>query len=265
MRIITVCLIPVVLLLSVTFASPHKGSKVELRIIPDRGGTFLTIPFEEFKEGNTSVIKKYLEARKSENYTIVIKNKTPDRIGVVIAVDGRNIISGKTSYLRNNERMYIINPYGSLNLEGWRADLSTVNRFYFTDEEDSYSVRTFKDSSAMGVIAAAVYKEKDRLREHHKKRESKKNTFRAPSAPSDTRDLKSLESESAGTGYGDDTYSPAVRVHFNPERTPVEKILVKYEWHDALCSKGILKCGEKKNRLWDDYGFAPPPPDYVTR
>ena len=38
----------------------------------------------------------------------------------------------------------------------------TVHKFYFTDTADSYSVRTFEDSTAMGVIAVAVYREKER-------------------------------------------------------------------------------------------------------
>jgi hypothetical protein len=38
---------------------------------------------------------------KGENYSIVIRNNTPERIGVVIAVDGRNIITGEKSFLKN--------------------------------------------------------------------------------------------------------------------------------------------------------------------
>ena len=264
MRIVTAGLVSVLLVLSASSAFPGTENMVELRIMPDRGGTFLTIPFQAFKKGKTSVVKEYLEARRGENYTIVIKNNTGDRIGVVIAVDGRNIISGKTSYLRNNEQMYIVNPYGKVKMEGWRTDLSTVNRFYFTDEADSYAVRTFGDSSAMGVIAAAVYREKVRPRKQYRQH-SKREGFNAPAAPSARSDANSFESESAGTGFGDDTYSPAVRVAFKPERKPFEKILVKYEWHEVLCRKGIQNCDEKKNRLWDDYGFAPYPPGYAKR
>jgi len=40
---------------------------------------------------------------------IEVKNRLNRRVGLVIAVDGRNIISGTKSWLRNNERMYILN------------------------------------------------------------------------------------------------------------------------------------------------------------
>jgi hypothetical protein len=79
-------------------------------------------------------------------------------VGLVIAVDGRNIISGKQSWLRNDERMYILGPYGRGEFKGWRTSLDSINRFYFTEVADSYAA-AFRDESAMGVIAVAVYPE----------------------------------------------------------------------------------------------------------
>jgi len=55
-----------------------------------------------------------------------------------------------------------------------------------------------------------------------------------------------------------------IQVSFDPEARAVESILVKYEWQATLCSKGIIRCnttyGQTPNGLWDDHGFAPPPP-----
>jgi hypothetical protein len=54
-----------------------------------------------------------------------------------------------------------------------------------------------------------------------------------------------------------------VTVQFEPERTAVQKMLLKYEWREELCRKGIIQCGkEPANRLWDDEGYAPYPPGY---
>ena len=71
--------------------------------------------------------------------------------------------------------------------------------------------------------------------------------------------------KSAGTGFGDAQYSPVITVQFEPERSPVQKTLVKYEWREVLCRKGILPCcREVGNRLWDEDGYAPYPPGYRT-
>ena len=142
----------------------YRGGNVNVEIVSDNGGVFTTIPFKNYLSVQTRIIKKYLEARRGENYSVVVRNDMPERIGVVIAVDGRNIITGKKSFLKNNEMMYIVEPYGSARLEGWRTDQNTVHKFYFTDVKDSYSVRTFGDSSAMGVITVAVFREKERPR-----------------------------------------------------------------------------------------------------
>jgi hypothetical protein len=211
------------------------------------------------------VSKRYLEAVKGEKYGIVITNGTAERVGVVLAVDGRNIITGKRSDLGNAESMYIVNAYETARYDGWRTNSSEVHRFYFTDEADSYSVRTFADSSAMGVIAMAVYREKERPRPML---EEKQTGAASPAAPR-KKNLapqsadRALAEESAGTGFGEAQYSPVVTVQFEPEHTPAQKTLVKYEWREVLCRKGILSCGEKLgNRLWDEGMYAPYPPGY---
>lgn len=242
--------------------APLPG-EVTLEIVSDSGSVFRTIPHETFRTNGTQVVKNYLEARKGENYGIVIRNNTPERIGAVIAVDGRNIISGNKSGLKSSEMMYIVNGYESARYDGWRTSQEQVHKFYFTEPVDSYSVKTFADSSAMGVIAVAIYREKERPQPLYERNKSELAPA-APSAGSAARSKgKMLADESAGTGFGDAQYSPAVKVEFEPERTPARKMLVKYEWRDVLCRKGLLRCGQDTgNRLWDENEYAPYPPGY---
>ncbi|MBI4698714.1 MAG: hypothetical protein HY758_07370 [Nitrospirae bacterium] len=237
---------------------------VGVEIRSDDGGAYTAISFKDVKTGGTHIIKKYLEAKKGEDYSIVIRNNTHERIGVVIAVDGRNIISGKSSDLKNNEDMYIVEPYGYTELDGWRTDRDTVHKFYFTDVSDSYSVRTFGDSSAMGLIAVAVFREKDRpIVNERQMRKGKVPMPGARSYPFAESESKKNESGAAGTGFGHEQYSPTIKVKFEPESDPFQKILVKYEWRETLCSNGILKCRtEERNRLWDGDEYAPYPPGY---
>ena len=238
------------------------GDAVEVRIRNDSGRELPLYPVSARKTDR----RAYLEAMKGDQYTIVVRNKLNRRVGVVVAVDGRNIISGAKSWLKSSERMYLLEPYEEGEFSGWRANLERINRFYFTDVPDSYAA-AFNDESAMGVIAVAVYPEIQRyvlLPELSRP---------MPSSPlsSQRESRKSLadqaapmaKSESAGTGYGREEYSPARSVAFDPESRPVEKIFLKYEWHETLCRKGIITCGvpstEPRNRFWNS-GFAPPPP-----
>jgi hypothetical protein len=265
MRYIIAISLVIVLILSAVPSYAHRGGNVDVEIVSDYGDEFFTIPFEDKTIGRTQIIKNYLEAKRSEKYNIVLRNNTAERVGVVVAVEGRNIISGKKSFLKNNESMYVVSPFGYTKVEGWRTDQNTVHRFYFTDKFDSYAVKTFGDSSAMGVIAVSVFCEKEKPGIFRKQRMQEEKSSVAPSGPSAKSQLKGFESDTAGTGFGDEKYSPVVEVQFEPESIPYKKILVKYEWRDVLCKKGLMKCwAEENNRLWDEDRYAPFPPDYIN-
>ena len=267
MRYSLVSIIAAIIMTAAAPAHAHSGGafrgEVIIEIVSESGSNFLSVPHKDFTKGGTHIIKKYLEARRGENYGIVIRNRTSERIGVVIAVDGRNIISGKKSDLKNGEDMYIVNGYEHGKYDGWRTASDKVHKFYFTDIADSYAMRTFSDSSAMGVIAVAIYREKERPKLLYEQKRLD-NAPAAPSAETSSRGkAEATRDESAGTGFGDEQYSPVIRVAFEPELTPVQKILVKYEWREVLCRKGILICRqEPKNRLWDEDEYAPFPPGY---
>lgn len=199
--------------------------------------------------------KVYVEAVKGDHYSIVVRNLLNRRVGLVIAVDGRNIISGTQSWLRNDERMYILEPYGRGEIKGWRTSLESIHRFYFTDAADSYAA-AFHDESAMGVIAVAAYPEVPR-------REAPAELAPAPPSAAQRDGATKSETGAAGTGYGRQEHSPARLVAFEPESVAAEKVLFKYEWRATLCRQGILRCEPVRplrNRLWDDGDFAPPPP-----
>lgn len=209
--------------------------------------------------------RAYVEAVPHEHYAIRVRNRSGGRIGLVIAVDGRNVISGRQSHLRPGERMYVLGPYEQATYTGWRSARDRVNRFYFTDAADSYADRAFGDRSAMGVIAVAAFRERRVHRpppqpwyEGHPGAGQPKGQER------DEAMAKGGRSARPGTGYGRDEYSPSVRVHFEPASRAAARHFYKYEWREMLCRRGVAACQRRQpNRFWDDdadYGFAPPPP-----
>ena len=232
---------------------------VSIDIVSDRSHRELP---EYPVENRGDTYRAYLEAERGEEYSIQVHNRSGERIGLVIAVDGRNIISGEQSHLRPNERMYILNPYQRATYRGWRSSKNHVNRFYFTDAPDSYAGR-WGDYSAMGVIAVAAYAE-ERPRDYE---DQYTNRERAPSlAPRNAPQHKSAPSADAGTGFGDREWSPSRRVEFDPMRKPFGRYFIKYEWRQNLCELGIVRCrpdrhSRRPNRMWDDDNrYAPYPP-----
>ncbi len=263
MRYLVSSILASILLISAP-AYPHGRDRlsgsVSVEIVSEGGTSLFAVPHRDLWRDGTHVIKQYVEAHKGEGYGIIIKNRTPERVGVVVAVDGRNIISGRRSDLARNEDMYLVDAHGEGRYDGWRTDRDTVHRFYFTDPGDSYSERTFQDASAMGVIAVAVYREKDRRAPEMKRQQG---APAAPHADQSGNGESRAKGEAAGTGFGEAQYAPVIHVAFEPERIPVQKTLIKYEWRETLCRRGIIRCGQETgNRLWDEDRYAPFPPGY---
>ncbi len=249
-------------------AHTAKMGVTDVRVFSDKGSEFEK--YRAYPNAAREGMYYYMEAVKGEKYSIEVKNTSDRRIGVVIAVDGRNIISGNKSSLKQNERMYIIEPYQTYRYEGWRTGMERTNRFYFTEQSDSYGEKVFSDASAMGTIALAVYREK--LPVAHPLPGYSFSMKETPSAASPESALEGRSSDrvkgkkehvqkskQAGTGFGETTYSPARAIHFEAEDALAEKIVLKYEWRTELCKKGIVDCRDK-NRFWpDNDGFAPTP------
>lgn len=239
-------------------------SRVDVEIVSDAGELFPTYPV---KRGSDKELRAYLEARNQARYRIRVHNRADRRVGLVIAVDGRNIISGARSELERGEPMYILDARDSATYEGWRTSQSEVHEFYFTDWADSYA-EAFGDRSARGVIAVAVFREMipaqtwrapDPMQQNRSADER-----REPSAAPAAKAGEGARSSAAGTGFGEEVYSPVRVVDFESERTPARRYLFKYEWRETLCAKRVIECvQEERNRFWDEgerVSFAPFPP-----
>ena len=100
----------------------------------------------------------YLEAREGSRYEILLQNRTRERLGVAVTVDGLNVISGERA--GGGDRLYILDPWGSTTIRGWRTSLRDVQRFTFVDERTSYAARSGKANGRMGWIEVKVYRER---------------------------------------------------------------------------------------------------------
>lgn len=236
------------------------ADSIKIEIVSDYGRSFPMYKTSSYY-GST---RFYVEARRDAGYSIKITNQTRRRIGIVIAVDGRNIISGAHSNLTAQERMYILDPHEQQKYSGWRTHSDQVNRFYFTSVDDSYA-DAWGDKSAMGVIAVAVFEQKQQTVGILRRRDSVASS-RGGGADHDH------ESEAPGTGFGDAEYSPSIKVRFRAKQQPTAEYFFKYEWRRMLCRRGIAhNCHRSLHgREWDrprpwrgESGFTPYPPSYA--
>jgi hypothetical protein len=223
----------------------------------------------------------YLEARYGAHYCLHLRNLTPERLGVLVRVDGLNAISGtqQAASSRRPGRLYVLDGWRRLSVRGWRTSLNDVSRFNFVDEDRSYAVRTGQDNSKLGWIEIEVYRER---RPHVQVSEGPPTKWEREPRPAGSRDraappASTLEgrqkrgAEAArrsrshpGTGWGDRVRDRAVLVDFEPQPFSVEKLVVRYEYREALYALGVLRVPHRhRDRLWErergGQGFARPP------
>jgi hypothetical protein len=243
--------------------------------------------------------RSYFEAFKGRNYALVIRNNTGQRVGVLIAVDGLNVVNGQLSGLSHGEPMYVLDPWETATIRGWRTSLETVRKFVFVDEQRSYAERTGQGNSDLGWIRVLGFRERHlawrqpllrspeyRDGNRNERQESDQGGASEPeSTPSrdgseesrgqdmDKRSTPSgpygsqrsneaaPPSANPGTGWGDRRHDPVQRTVFEAERVATDHLVLRYEYASGLRALGIFP-KPRPNRLWErehQLGFAQPP------
>ena len=103
--------------------------------------------------------RHYIVGVPGHEYAVRIRNCTGGRVLAVTSVDGVNVISGDTA--NPGQSGYVLEPWGSVEITGWRKSMERTAAFYFTDLGDSYAARTGRPLN-VGVIGVAVFQERPR-------------------------------------------------------------------------------------------------------
>jgi len=99
----------------------------------------------------------YVAGDPGTRYGLRFTNHTGQRILAVVAVDGVNIITGETANYR--ERGYVLTPWQTIDVNGWRKSETTIADFQFAPLSASYAARTGRPGD-VGVIGMAVFEER---------------------------------------------------------------------------------------------------------
>jgi hypothetical protein len=102
----------------------------------------------------------YFAGETGQRYNVRLTNNTGQRLEAVVTVDGRDVVSGELGNFKK-QRGYIIEPFGTVVIDGFRQSLDHVAAFRFTEFHDSYSARRGTPQHT-GVVGIAVFSEKAR-------------------------------------------------------------------------------------------------------
>lgn len=198
---------------------------------------------------------QWIAGEPGHRYALRLRNNSHGRVLAVVSVDGVNVVSGKTASI--DQGGYVLNPYQTVDITGWRKSYSSVAAFVFSSQYDSYAAKTGRPGN-VGVIGVAVFRE---LRHPppviiHEEVAGNRSADAAgapapASAPSVARQKQSQE---LGTAHGDRESSWASRTTFERESAyPVQSISVRYDSYSSLVSRGVI-------RRWEYYERRSPEP-----
>jgi hypothetical protein len=196
-----------------------KGYAFEAYVLKSSGKRY-----KEFPENNRTSLK----VRPNEEYSIVVKNPMPVRVGVAVTLDGLNSIDGKRTTTRD-ARKWLIEPNSSITIAGWQTSKQTLRKFVFTDQAESYAQwKGDKEGKPLtrnlGVIGVAWFWNSAELEAalHPPEpfvEETKKVAEAAGAAPSRAPSAAAADkaSSKAGTGMGTEQHHAVTEVAFSED------------------------------------------------
>lgn len=258
-------------------ASHLHGQLVDVRLLVDGR----TAPLYA-RPNSWGSQRRYFEAFKGGRYAVELRNLTNRRIGVLMSVDGLNVVTGERSNLLPTESMYVLDPFESAVIRGWRTSLDDVRQFVFVDEQRSYAERTGQANGDMGWIRVITFEEQRPVSYWHRGLLDDRDGARSvpgPTAPEPSREArKDMAAPKAqgmardemtqnqgdesfpGTGWGERREDHVNRVDFRAANASTDELVLRYEYADGLRALGI---DTRRWRLWDrdrgQLGFAKPP------
>jgi len=185
--------------------------------------------------------RRFVVGKPGNEYSIRVRNTGGERVLAVMSVDGVNIISGDTASPAQSG--YVLGPYETTEIAGWRKDMTRTAAFYFTSLPDSYAARTGRPDN-VGVIGVAVFNERSRPVPYGilKDRERAESANRAAPAAAPAAPLaQDAQAKSQlGTGHGRSESSYAQYTNFErASDTPSETIAIYYDSYENLLAQGV--------------------------
>ena len=254
-----------------TSALAYRGNLVDVEVI-DRD-TGRAMPLYQARG------KSYIAGEPGHRYSINLRNRSGERVLAVLSVDGVNAVTGQSADPQQSG--YVLAPYQSTAVQGWRKSQQQVAQFVFTAPWDSYASRTGRPQN-VGVIGVAVYREAAPIWQRNEAEISRSDRARggqepghaAPSAPAMGKSAEADASMMAkrggrdqhselGTGHGDREYAPVRSTEFRRASTQPDAIVeLQYDTFDHLVERGVIP---QRGRLHDREprafagGFVPDP------
>lgn len=244
------------------------GGEPDRRVIPQQNFDVQIIVNGRSLDEYAARGKTYIEAIAGAEYEVRIRNPYPYRVAVALSVDGLNTIDAQHTSAWSASK-WVIEPYGTISINGWQMSSVRARRFYFTSERDSYGAKLGQTAN-LGAITAVFFRERrpnpvtitprrppypiydqdgrDRSSEapapHSGSGEPLGRAGSADSKAEGTARKDTMrpapDDEYAATGIGRSVQNDVRWVNMDLEPRAAGEVTIRYEYYAALVRLGIM-------------------------
>jgi len=274
------------------FPSHATGRLAEIQVIDRDTGQ----PLETYYRHG----EYWIAGAPGAHYAIYLRNQMGERLLAVTSVDGINVVTGQNAGF--DQGGYVLDPWESYQVSGWRKSDYQVAAFAFTAAPASYAARTGRPDN-IGVIGVALFREQPdnallppQLPQIANPQAAQRSAPLAQRAerpaeqgapagapPSESSAASSdlaannvmnmpvapARGPALGTAHGEREYSYVAHTHFVRRHwQPDEIIRIRYDSLDNLIAMGIVRphryAGPRPSPFpsTDPQPYVPDPPPY---
>ena len=231
------------LLAAFSFGAEALGRLAEVSLVDRESGSVLATHY--FKGDY------WVAGKPGARYAFVIRNRLSERLLVVAAVDGVDVISGDTAAW--DQAGYELAPGQGYETAGWRKSDSEIAAFEFKAAPDANATRTGRAAN-LGIIGVALFRERAPMRLESQAESPVPPTADKSAADALDRAVGIDESMAKlGTEHGRREHSEVEPAEFERlQEHPDEIIRIRYDSRQNLLALGVIAQAR----------YVPDPPRY---
>lgn len=221
-------------------AAPAAAELVRIDIVDRDSGRWLPVHRHRHEQ--------WIAGTPGHRYAVRLSNLTGERLLAVLSVDGVNAVTGQTAHPAQTG--YVLEPWQSAEIGGWRKSWQDVAQFVFTALPDSYAARTGRPDH-VGTIGIAVFRERPQrafpvpprpLPPPPIAREAGQRAAQSEAPVAQAGAELAREAQSIGTGHGAREWAPTHQSGFQrASHRPAQILQLRYDAPGALAARGILR------------------------
>lgn len=256
--------------LAMLVACPSQSAVAPYGALPGQAGQPVSVSLVDEAGGELPIYghrgQQWVPGQPGRAYQVRLTNQSDRRVMVVLSIDGVNAVTGQTA--ASNQTGYVLDPWQSAEIDGWRKSMEESARFVFTDLPDSYAARTGRPDN-VGVVGIAVFAERVNRPVYSAPMPQSTRSSAAGAANEAMADATPAPSEPQqriGTGHGERQWSPVASTEFvRASHRPIQLTELRYDDENGLRAAGVLPRHStrypKPPRAFPS-GFLPDPPAY---